>query len=183
MSRTASIPDSRIALDTVPLMAKKTDAVAAMMRPVRRLAVATPGAMIASLMGRDATGTVAARRPAAGGRRRGSGMYVVVSHAWTKDDGEHADAYVALSEEFARFFADHPGFRGRQLLRGVEDRTHFTNVRWFDALVVVRGVHAARGLRRPHRGGCTSTCGRTTPTRASSWRSSSARTAWSIQGP
>jgi len=61
-------------------------------------------------------------------------MYVVVSHAWTKDDAEHAEAYVALSEDFARFFADHPGFRGRQLLRGVEDRTHFTNVRWFDAL-------------------------------------------------
>ncbi len=61
-------------------------------------------------------------------------MVIVVSHAWTKDDGEHADAYVALSEEFARFFADHPGFRGRQLLRGVEDRTHFTNLRWFESL-------------------------------------------------
>lgn len=28
----------------------------------------------------------------------------------------------------------HPGFIGRRLIRGVEDRTHFTNLRFFDSL-------------------------------------------------
>ena len=59
-------------------------------------------------------------------------MIVVVSQAWTKDEGEHADAYIALSGEFSRFFDDHPGFHRRMLVRGVEDRTHFTNMRFFD---------------------------------------------------
>jgi len=61
-------------------------------------------------------------------------MIVVISQAWTKDDGEHAEAYVRLSEQFGRFFDDHPGFVRRTLVRGVEDRTHFTNMRYFDAV-------------------------------------------------
>lgn len=61
-------------------------------------------------------------------------MIVVISQAWTKPGEEHAEAYIALNGEFGRFFADHPGFRGRRLVRGVEDRTHFTHLRWFDSI-------------------------------------------------
>ena len=61
-------------------------------------------------------------------------MIVVISQAWTKPEPEHVDAYVRLSGEFAQFFADHPGFRGRQLVRGQEDPTHFTHLRWFDSV-------------------------------------------------
>ncbi len=61
-------------------------------------------------------------------------MIVVVSHAWTKPGEEHAEAYVALNEEFGVFFRGHPGFRGRRLVRGVEDSSHFTHLRWFDSV-------------------------------------------------
>ena len=64
-------------------------------------------------------------------------MILVVSQAWTKEgpDAEaHALGYIALNGEFGRFFRDHPGFRGRRLVRGVEDRTHFTHLRWFDSV-------------------------------------------------
>ena len=64
-------------------------------------------------------------------------MILVVSQAWTKEGDaaeEHAQAYIRLNGEFGRFFADHPGFRGRRLVRGVEDRTHFTHLRWFDSI-------------------------------------------------
>ena len=64
-------------------------------------------------------------------------MILVVSQAWTKDGDdaeEHAQGYISLNEEFGRFFRDHPGFRGRRLVRGVEDRTHFTHLRWFDSI-------------------------------------------------
>ncbi|KHL15801.1 antibiotic biosynthesis monooxygenase [Mumia flava] len=61
-------------------------------------------------------------------------MIVVVSQAWTRPGEEHAEAYVALSGAFGRFFADHPGYRGRRLVRGVEDRTHFTHLRFFDTV-------------------------------------------------
>jgi antibiotic biosynthesis monooxygenase (ABM) superfamily enzyme len=61
-------------------------------------------------------------------------MIVVVSQAWTLDAEGHADAYIALSREFLAFMRQHPGFHGRRLLRGVEDRTHFTNFRLFDQL-------------------------------------------------
>ncbi|WP_372734378.1 antibiotic biosynthesis monooxygenase [Nocardioides sp.] len=64
-------------------------------------------------------------------------MITVISQAWTKegDDAEaHAQAYIALNGEFGRFFRDHPGFRGRRLVRGVEDPTHFTHLRWFDSI-------------------------------------------------
>ncbi len=61
-------------------------------------------------------------------------MIVVISQAWTRDADGHADAYVALSEGFATFFADHPGYHGRVLVRGTEDPTHFTHLRFFDTL-------------------------------------------------
>ena len=61
-------------------------------------------------------------------------MIVVVSQAWTLDETEHADAYIRLSAEFLEFLQQQPGFRERRLLRGVEDRTHFTNLRFFDSL-------------------------------------------------
>jgi antibiotic biosynthesis monooxygenase (ABM) superfamily enzyme len=59
-------------------------------------------------------------------------MIIVVSQAWTKDADGHADAYIAFSEEFGRFFDDHPGFHRRMLVRGTDDRTHFLNLRFFD---------------------------------------------------
>jgi hypothetical protein len=59
---------------------------------------------------------------------------VVVSQAWSREGEEHAQAYIELSGEFGRFFRDHPGYRGRQLVRGVEDPTHFTHLRFFDSV-------------------------------------------------
>jgi heme-degrading monooxygenase HmoA len=59
---------------------------------------------------------------------------VVVSQAWTLDEGAHADAYIQLAREFLSFMRQHPGFLGRKLTRGVEDRTHFTNLRFFDSV-------------------------------------------------
>ena len=61
-------------------------------------------------------------------------MYVVVSQAWSKDEGDAADGYVAAYEEFLAFHEQQPGFLGRRLLRGTEDRTHFTNLRFFESL-------------------------------------------------
>ena len=61
-------------------------------------------------------------------------MIVVVSQAWTLDANEHADAYIALSSEFLAFMRQHAGFISRRLIRGVEDRTHFTNLRTFASL-------------------------------------------------
>jgi heme-degrading monooxygenase HmoA len=61
-------------------------------------------------------------------------MYVVVSQAWSKDDGASADGYVAAYERFLEFHRAQPGFLGRRLIRGVEDRTHFTNLRFFESL-------------------------------------------------
>ncbi len=61
-------------------------------------------------------------------------MLMVVSQAWTLDADGHADAYMAVSREMLAFMCQHPGFLGRRLLRGVEDPTHFTNVRRFDRL-------------------------------------------------
>ena len=61
-------------------------------------------------------------------------MVIVISHAWTKDDAEHAEAYMRFSEGFAQFFDDHPGFIRRILVRGQEDRTHFMNLRFFDTV-------------------------------------------------
>lgn len=61
-------------------------------------------------------------------------MIVVVSQARTKPGEEHARGYIALNQEFGRFFRDHPGFRGRRLVRGLEDPQHFTHLRFFDAV-------------------------------------------------
>ena len=59
-------------------------------------------------------------------------MIIVVSQAWTKDAGASADAYVEQSRVFLDFMKACPGFRARKLIRGVDDPTHFTNLRWFD---------------------------------------------------
>ena len=61
-------------------------------------------------------------------------MIVVVSQAWTLDAEFHADEYIRLYTEFLEFHLQHKGFRGRKLIRGVEDRTHFTNLRFFDSV-------------------------------------------------
>ena len=61
-------------------------------------------------------------------------MIAVVSQAWTLDDGPNADAYIRQSADFTAFLSTHPGFVGRRLLRGVEDRTHFTNMRFFRSI-------------------------------------------------
>ena len=59
-------------------------------------------------------------------------MIVVISQAWTRPGGEHAAEYIRLSEEFGRFFDDHPGFHRRLLVRGIENENHFINLRFFD---------------------------------------------------
>jgi heme-degrading monooxygenase HmoA len=61
-------------------------------------------------------------------------MIVVVSQAWTLDEAEHADEYMRLYSEFLDFHKQHKGFRGRKLLRSLEDKTHFTNLRFFDSV-------------------------------------------------
>lgn len=61
-------------------------------------------------------------------------MQVVVSQAWTLDAFDHARAYIAKSEAFAEFLSAQPGFVTRMLLRGVDDATHFTNVRVFESV-------------------------------------------------
>jgi len=61
-------------------------------------------------------------------------MIAVISHAWTKDDGAAADAYARGIEDFLDFHREQPGFRGRILVRSTTDTTHFTNIRFFDAV-------------------------------------------------
>lgn len=61
-------------------------------------------------------------------------MIVVVSQAWTLDENGHADGYVSVYKEFLDFHRQHKGFRGRKLLRSMEDPTHFTNLRFFDSV-------------------------------------------------
>lgn len=58
-------------------------------------------------------------------------MQLVMSQAWTKDAGASADAYVAASAAMDAFLAAQPGFVRRELVRGVEDPTHFVNLRWW----------------------------------------------------
>ena len=58
-------------------------------------------------------------------------MIVVVSQAWTLDPNANADAYIEKSRQFHAFHRAQPGFIGRRLLRGTEDTTHFTNLRFF----------------------------------------------------
>ena len=61
-------------------------------------------------------------------------MIVVVSQAWTLDAQFHSDEYVRLYTEFLDFHLQHKGFRGRKLLRSLDDKTHFTNLRFFDSV-------------------------------------------------
>lgn len=72
-------------------------------------------------------------------------MIVVVSQARTKPGEQHAQAYIALNGEFGRFFRDHPGFRGRRLVRGVEDPQHFTHLRFFDTVESYEACTGADG--------------------------------------
>jgi len=60
-------------------------------------------------------------------------VILVLSHAWTLDETAHADAYVEITDEFGRFHAAQPGFRGRRLVRDTSDRRHFVNLRWWDS--------------------------------------------------
>ena len=59
-------------------------------------------------------------------------MILILSNAWTLDDGPHADAYIAITDEFGAFHATQPGFRGRRLVRDRAEPTHFINLRWWD---------------------------------------------------
>jgi hypothetical protein len=61
-------------------------------------------------------------------------MIVVVSQAWSKDEHESADGYIAAYRAFLDFHLGEPGFLGRRLIRGMEDPTHFTNLRFFDSV-------------------------------------------------
>jgi heme-degrading monooxygenase HmoA len=61
-------------------------------------------------------------------------MIIVVSQAWTKDTEASAEGYVQASADFLSFMERHQGFRGRKLIRSLEDATHFTNLRWFDSV-------------------------------------------------
>jgi len=61
-------------------------------------------------------------------------MIIVVSQAWALDELFHADEYVRIYRSFLDFHRQHPGFKGRKLIRGLEDRTHFTNLRFFDSV-------------------------------------------------
>lgn len=61
-------------------------------------------------------------------------MITVVSQAWTRNDAEAADGFIEASRKLGEFMLSQPGYRGRKLIRGVEDRTHFTHLRWFDSV-------------------------------------------------
>lgn len=61
-------------------------------------------------------------------------MQLVMSQAWTLDAEGAADGYVAASAAMNDFLAEQPGFVRRELVRGVEDRTHFINLRWFESI-------------------------------------------------
>lgn len=61
-------------------------------------------------------------------------MQLVMSQAWTKDAEGEADAYVAASRAFDAWLHQREGFLRRELVRGVEDRTHFVNLRWWRSI-------------------------------------------------
>jgi hypothetical protein len=61
-------------------------------------------------------------------------MIVVVSQAWTKDPEASARGYIEQSRAFLDFMRKHAGFHARKLIRGLDDPTHFTNLRWFDSV-------------------------------------------------
>lgn len=58
-------------------------------------------------------------------------MQLVMSQAWTRDDAEAAQGYIAASAEMNAWLAQQDGFLRRELVRGIEDPTHFINLRWF----------------------------------------------------
>lgn len=61
-------------------------------------------------------------------------MVLVMSHAWTLDEGAHRAAYVDLTDRFEELHRAQRGFRGRRLVRDLADGRHFVNLRWWDAL-------------------------------------------------
>lgn len=61
-------------------------------------------------------------------------MHLVMSQAWTLDDGPSADAYVAASAAMEQWLRTCHGFVRRELVRGLEDRTHFINLRWWQSV-------------------------------------------------
>ena len=61
-------------------------------------------------------------------------MILVLSHAWCLDAQDHAQQYIAIADEFGSFHTAQPGFRGRGLVRDVENPIHFINLRWWDSL-------------------------------------------------
>ena len=61
-------------------------------------------------------------------------MILVLSHAWTLDEGPHREAYVRLTDEFQAFHRAQPGFRGRRLVRDTDDGRHFVNLRYWDQI-------------------------------------------------
>ncbi len=61
-------------------------------------------------------------------------MQLVMSQAWTLDAGGSADGYIAASRAFDGWLAACEGFVRRELVRGVADRTHFVNLRWWDSI-------------------------------------------------
>jgi len=61
-------------------------------------------------------------------------LVVVISQTRTLDADEHADGYVEGSRRFIDFMKQHPGFKGRLVLRSTEDPQHFMHVRVFDTV-------------------------------------------------
>ncbi len=59
-------------------------------------------------------------------------MIIVVSQAWTLDAEASAAGYIEQSRTFLAFMRHHAGFKQRKLIRGLDDPTHFTHLRWFD---------------------------------------------------
>jgi hypothetical protein len=74
-------------------------------------------------------------------------MVVVVSQAWSKDEDDAAAGYIAEYERFLPFHEASSGFLGRRLLRGVEDRTHFTNYRFFTTLQAYEDMTEREGYQ------------------------------------
>jgi hypothetical protein len=61
-------------------------------------------------------------------------MIAVISNAWLLPGEEHAVAYTQISLEFDAVHREIGGFRGRRLMRGVDDSLHLINIRWFDSV-------------------------------------------------
>ena len=72
-------------------------------------------------------------------------MIAVVSQAWTLDGASALEGYLAEYRRFLEFHRRSAGFRGRQLLVGIEDPTHVTNIRTFDRVDDYEGLIALPG--------------------------------------